>query len=422
MSKILILNREINPGQQYDIWDKCANNNFITEYQKYYGNEACINFGNKLWFQSIVSIIQSPENEIVFKNNEMSNDYINSNFDMIIFPTANCFSEIFESRLEANIEFLKNIKIPVYMIACGVQADDYNHLDLLIKNIGDTSKRFIEAVYNTGGEFALRGFFSKQFFDKLGSNTAVVTGCPSLYQMGRNLFIDNKKVSLSRFNPIFNGDAGKKYCNEYKKSFFIDQETFLFYLYDKTINTEKLNSKEIYRLIKVFGYDLLDLLFSNRIKLFVSMNEWYNFIKENNFNFSYGSRIHGNIMPILAGVPALIYPKDSRVKEIAEFYSIPLAEEGSKKSLYEQYMEMDYSYFNNSFSEKYDAFEKFLSSHGIVNVINNDNIFLNDKKYDYQNVNNENLQILNKRLKSLNYKAYAGFLNTYRKISKRKLQ
>lgn len=169
-------------------------------------------------------------------------------------------------------------------------------------------------------------------------------------------------------------------------------------------------------MIKIYGYDNIALLFSNRIKLFVSMNEWYNFIKKYEFNFSCGSRIHGNIMPILSGVPALIYPKDSRAKEMAEFYSIPIADVNSKSSIYEQYLATDYSEFNKNFPKKFDLFEKFLTENGIVTKINQDNSFLFDKSYDFDNVNSENLEKLNKIFSGFKFSAYNKLLSIIRKL------
>ena len=41
------------------------------------------------------------------------------------------------------------------------------------------------------------------------------------------------------------------------------------------------------------------------------------------FDFSYGTRIHGNIAAILAGTPAYVLAHDSRTAELADFHAIP---------------------------------------------------------------------------------------------------
>ncbi|MGN1051318.1 MAG: hypothetical protein ACI4QE_03350, partial [Acutalibacteraceae bacterium] len=161
MAKILIYLAEFDAGQQYDIWNKCSKEDYYSNYLKSYPNKNLINYGNKLWFQSLVSVIDTPENQIDFNNRDLSYDEINSNYDMVINPQANMFAPYFSEGIKRNSERFSHFKIPVYIIACGVQADSYDHIDELIRSIGEESKDFISAVYNTGGEFALRGDFTK---------------------------------------------------------------------------------------------------------------------------------------------------------------------------------------------------------------------------------------------------------------------
>lgn len=58
-------------------------------------------------------------------------------------------------------------KIPVYVIACGVQAGSYDELESLCDSIREPATRFISTIYRTGGEFALRGYFTKEFLTDL---------------------------------------------------------------------------------------------------------------------------------------------------------------------------------------------------------------------------------------------------------------
>lgn len=416
MAKILIYLENTEAGKEYDIWDRCSNGVYYKNHILQYSCLNNINYANKLWFQSLISCISTPENIIYYYNKNMSPQLINEQYDIVICPQANLFCEYFISTIKKFTEFFADIKIPIYIIACGVQAKNAKEINELTSKIGEISKALIDTVYNTGGEFALRGYLTKEFFDKVSDNTAVVTGCPSIYQNGKKLQISNDKVSEKQFLPVFNGDIGAKCCLENDNSYFIDQETFFKYLYDKDYSLKSISKKEIYRLIRCFGYNYIELLFSNKIKLFVSMNQWYNFLKYNSVSFSFGSRIHGNIMPILAGVPALIYPKDERVREMADFYSIPIITDIKKKSAYEMYLNTDYTEFNRLYPKRFDDFEKFLIERGIVKKINQNNIFLFDKQYNYMNVNSDNLSDLLNKLHHKRYTLYSSALNLYRKF------
>ena len=200
---------------------------------------SCPNFGNRLWFQAIISEIMSEDNSIEYWDSSKSFDEINSNYDMVIAPMANIFSIGFKSLLEKLAQNFSKIKIPIYVIACGVQAKSYDDLDTVCKAIRKPATDLIRAIYNSGGEFALRGYFSKEFFDRLGFPSAVVTGCPSLYQIGRNINIsipsDDNSVQSCDFAPVLNGNLKEAiyYLEKYPNSVFLDQHSYYGLLYRK---------------------------------------------------------------------------------------------------------------------------------------------------------------------------------------------
>lgn len=218
MRRVLIW-KKVSPCSEYDIF---RGMDCLQEYKW----RSTFNVGNRLWFQGIMSAIDTKENQYEFLSDELTTEAINTEYDFIILPMANIFNSKFRHYLEG-FTFDK-IKIPIYVIACGAQADNYESLDMLIDDIGDLSKRFISSVYNTGGEFALRGYFTKEFFERLGFPSAVVTGCPSMFQMG-STFVANGSIKNSKpQKPVFNGNVSilKKLMEQYKGSIFIDQDVF----------------------------------------------------------------------------------------------------------------------------------------------------------------------------------------------------
>lgn len=103
----------------------------------------------------------------------------------------------------------------------------------------------------------------------------------------------------------------------YQHSEFFDQGNY----YDIIYRVYQGSAKEF---IKKYGLLIAQLLQDNRLKLFVDLQDWADYFKYKKFSFSCGSRIHGSIMPILMGVPAVICPIDSRTQEMAEFLDIPI--------------------------------------------------------------------------------------------------
>ena len=351
MSKILIW-RQIIPGSDIDVFNKTDYTILDNRLFELYGGK-CPNWGNKLWFQGILSEINTPENKVVIRTDE-SIEEINTSYDLIVYPMANFFSVEYASDTSGLVEVFRKITIPVYIIACGAQADNYGDIEKLIQRIGDSSSRFIETIYNTGGEFALRGQFTKEFFNRLGFKSAVVTGCPSLFQLGPSFRISTEKVPHKELVPITNGNLAlsEKIMKKIPDSVYLSQELYEDCLYRESYFTKPSLKKDIY-----FSYNYsvfqAELLGQGRIKMIVDTNDWYHYIKDNNYNFSIGTKLHGSVMSLLAGIPAVLIAIDSRTREVAEFFDIPFVDEPKKPlsitDFYRIYDEMDYSAFNSGF-------------------------------------------------------------------------
>lgn len=367
--RILIL-RHIEKNSMDDIFHQ-------TDYSSYEWIKAT-NVGNKLWLMGLISTISTPENQIDFLESYMDADYINANYDICIKPEANIFSPRFRDGMERHIARYKDVTIPIYVIACGAAAKSYDELDELCSAIREPASAFIRSVYKTGGEFCLRGYFTKEMFNRLGFHDAMVTGCPSLYQVGRNLQVPHHRVSPDCFKVVLNGTVNqvKTAMKRNSNSVFIDQGSFYPLLYDVEYKQDTKNA------VKTYGTFGIRLLQENRIKLWVDLQDWADYLLTDNVSFSCGSRIHGNIMPILCGIPAAISPPDARVREMAEFFEIPMVTDADLKnrSLYEIYSETDFRSFNQNFTAKYDAYEDFLVQRGIVKKAENPIPMLNTDK------------------------------------------
>lgn len=371
--KRILVHIPMLPHGEYDIFSGPDPRGRLKAVSEVYGG--CPNWGNRLWFQGIISEISTPDNHLTYFSAEMTKDYTNSEFDMILAPMANVFSAAYRPLLRSLAERFRGIRIPVYVIACGIQADSFDRLDELCGILKEDASAFMSSVYHTGGEFALRGYFTKEFFDRLGFSSAVVTGCPSMYQMGRDLKMTGERVNEDAFRPLFNGTPAdyRDLMAQYKNSEFFDQNTYFRELWDPEWE------ESLQLMIRRYGFDTAAWLLEDRIRLIPDMNHWRQYLIHGGFSMSYGARIHGSIMPILAGVPAVLECRDARTREMAEFFSIPsVGPGGYGRSLYELYREMDYSAFNRDFAARFDAYEAFLRNCGITDRINGENLFFHD--------------------------------------------
>jgi Polysaccharide pyruvyl transferase len=328
------------------------------------------NSGNLLFLNAIQQYLTSDEVDLdvaVFSSIDEIFP-IDESYNACIINCANWIGVHNRELLRLLGEGLKNVKVPVYLIGLGAQSPTIGNYEFL-DAIRDEAKSMISAVLNTGGGFGLRGGFTAEVFQRLGFHDYTVIGCPSMYQKGRDLNISNEKVAETDFKPLINGhtyskdDVFAKMYRKYPNSEFVCQDQFYKFLYCAS----ELTAAEKRQLL-CYTDEVLWLLRNGRVRLYCDVQTWLQRIKADGFNFSFGTRIHGNFACILAGIPAFIHATDSRTQELADFFSIPHRETFDGRGnidLYEMYTETDYSEFNRAFPTRYDEFCEFLRKHDL---------------------------------------------------------
>lgn len=358
------------------------------------------NIGNKLFLTSMDVYCHSEGVEYEYLTTNMSAEYINSHFDLILWPLANCFaaSEEILGYLKEYTRKLHTYTVPVLALGAGAQANSYDDINELINAIKPVAKDFIDAVHRTGGKFGLRGFFTEELFNKLGYYNDCVTGCPSMYQMGKNLHIEKKKLN-DNFRLALNGNRTSMIlyekndiCKKYLNTWFVDQGDYVSALYEKK---DKINIHVIRQMMDSYSKLGVKLLASNKIICIYDLPRLASYLQELKLDLSFGQRIHGNILCTLLGIPAIVYVHDSRTKELAEFFGLPIYEDvNGKIDILEAYEKADWTNFNNNFNDKYDNFEKLLIEYGMPPISQNKYTFLCDvDKYPMPHYVNDYSQI-----------------------------
>ncbi|NBJ96824.1 polysaccharide pyruvyl transferase family protein [bacterium 1xD8-48] len=385
------------------------------------------NVGNKLFTSAIEQYLTKDDITYSYYTGNEKMGEINERYDIAILPLANIFNAhpTVRQLLESYIEIIEQLKIPTYIIGCGLQCDSYDDIGSLADILREPVKRLLHAIYQAGGELAVRGYATKEFLDKIMQNSAEVTGCPSLYQKGSGLQITNRKIEEKYFKPVINGNL--KYLRKinmlsgferYKNSIYLDQDEFAQWLYFKKLNLKDRNVWELVRKKTYFGAYLLT---EDRIKLIYDIPCWLNYLETQGFHFSCGSRIHGNIAAMLAGIPSMVLYRDARTRELAEFIELPCYPSMDGNSIYESYLKADYSSFNKNFVKKFKNFEKFLISHEITHDIEDRTLFdikIAQQKWDMPEIVGEkNIEYLKKKFcgNERRYRNYDILLEKLRK-------
>lgn len=353
-----------------------------TDYFKPVRNLYNWNSGDMVYYISGISMFYSDEinskfyvKDVVKKELEQNANWAKENFDIAITMEANIFASCYKNTLIEETEFIKSLKIPIFVLGAGCQSDINYSLEFL-KDISNESKKYLDSILSSGGDITLRGQFTKFALEQLGFNNLFVSGCPSLFLLEKDFKINNNKVSRDNFKPMLSGtfvsDISNKIYKDFPNATFFDQDLYFNILYGQdSINLrEKKYKKPFYSLYK-----------QNRIKGSMNYYQWIQQIKNGKYNFSYGSRIHGNVIALQNKIPAFVKIIDSRTRELSEFYNIPnslqIKFNEKKDDLYDLYLHVDYSAFNKTFIKKWNNFFVYLEQKNIPNCLNNNQKYIN---------------------------------------------
>jgi hypothetical protein len=222
----------------------------------------------------------------------------------------------------------------------------------------------------------VRGEFTDAYLRGLGFTDVDVIGCPSLYMDGPDLRVTKRVDRLHRLSKIsLNltpyvtelGPIVEQQMRRYPRLRYAAQHReALGMLLDGTrLSSDNLAEAE--RLLPT--HHAHPLIARNRTSFFVDPRPWIQYLSR--FDFSFGTRIHGNIAALLAGTPAHVLAHDSRTLELARFYDIPhtqMHDVTPATDAAELYAESDYSAFNAGLPGRFAHFASYLQAHGLQHV------------------------------------------------------
>lgn len=351
------------------------------------------NSGDLVYYLPGVSFFFNDLPNIEFYNwhevkQKLANDcsWAKKKFCYCINMHANFFQPSYKETLKEFAQLYNQLGIPVYLLGVGAQSTiDYD--ESILESVKDEVKMFVDAIIQSGGDLTVRGDFTKYFLEKIGFSNIFVSGCPSLFYSSRNLSNFGTGVLKEDFNPCFNGEYVSSIPQEwwwkYDHSKFYDQGCYWAELYNA--DDIKSYNRHLWPFRKVYA--------EGRLEGDLNYFMWKKSLLDNAFNFSYGSRIHGNIIALQNGIPAFVKVTDSRTREIAECFKIPnsiqIPFDEEQDDLYELYTRCDYTSFSEQRLIKQEEFKNFLGKHGIKNNVGEsekfDAYYSSLDYYDYRN-------------------------------------
>jgi len=279
-----------------------------------------LNSGNLIFTNSLTTLIS---------NVKIINSFDNllaeaSDRDCIVLAAANWLNEYED--LEWLAKLLEQTKLPVFLIGIGTQSS----LAMQIPQLKAGTLKLLKLISERTGFIAARGEFTCEILNFYGIKNAIPTGCPSMLLAGpRGPVLSEAKAA----DPIVHSTR-----HEYEQA-----DTFQLFLYRQARKHGykillQSETPDIHCVLGKADYDLrchevlrttygtesdaeiASYLSSNGL-FFSNYSEWMAGVQGH--GFSIGTRIHGTIASILAGIPSTQIVHDARTLEMVRAMYIP---------------------------------------------------------------------------------------------------
>ena len=338
------------------------------------------NVGNLVYAYSIYKTLMiDEETEFIptkykYRYSQEELEKINEECECFIIPLADAVRSDFMKEMKGLTVLVKSLKIPCYIIGMGVRAP-YEPEDGFSFSYDNIVKDFLTAVLEKSSIIGIRGSITADYLSRLGfkeESDFTVIGCPSTYMFGRD-GISIRKTAISENSKIcYNENVLstdelsvfiRKSAKRFKESYFIPQQVKeLKILYAGVPYTDELP--------KGFPCKITDPVYLNGESLFFgNVPSWINFMKT--VDFCFGSRLHGNIVSVLAGTPSILFPFDARARELAEYHkltNIPYFSVNEDTDIMKLIESVDFNSAEKCQAENFDRFISFLNRNGIEHV------------------------------------------------------
>ena len=309
-----------------------------------------------------------PKEEIEYYNNECS---------AFIIPLANAFRVSFMKELNRITDLVEQLDIPCVVVGVGLQApidrDNYTF------SFDEDVKRFMNAVLQKSSIVGIRGEETGNYLKHLGyveEKDFTVIGCPSMYTYGDSLpeirlpeLTPSSKVSYNMKSelptPLY--QFIRRESQRFENAVFISQ--VVWEIHNLFIGYPNNKSKSPKFPADYPAHFSDPFMKDSKMVGFLEQPSWVEFLSGMDFNF--GSRIHGNIISLLAGTPCYILASDSRVAELASYHNIPHISYLDLKddtTIFDLYEKADYSAFYKGHRKRVDHYLEIYDKNQIPHI------------------------------------------------------
>jgi hypothetical protein len=250
-------------------------------------------------------------------------DHVNRNFTHCFFTLQDQFQAKLPSYISAErvikiVEFIKALSIPLvtYSVGTNFKADD------TARNICPELKPLLQIMSEKCRSIGVRGKITQESLAQVGVHNTMVIGCPTYFETGFGRTLGKKKLTPSCSilgTGLFSTHAPNPV------HFLAQSETLGMKIsFEETLSVDDISEFQA-AAASYPGYlnTFLKALKHNRVRGFHNIDAWKRYISESDICLAIGTRLHGSILALNCGVPALCTAGDTRAKETCEYLGIP---------------------------------------------------------------------------------------------------
>ncbi len=258
----------------------------------------------------------------------------------VIISCANwlCASEQYETSNGVRAATFEKLDCPITVFGLGAQASS-GSAEL---KLGPNTIRLAKVIAEKSVSISVRDEFTHTILNKIGITNVVQTGCPSNFinlnpALGHEVIKKatglietaqswaDLRTHFSEFSGGHkaSGSVLKKILGLLNRSpsFYVIQSPVLFpFLLKETKMIPKGYIANKPESIENIGQ--LERLLKSKLLHFSSIDAWLDFART--CDLSLGMRIHGNMIPLQAGVPSMVIGHDSRTSGLSKSMGIPV--------------------------------------------------------------------------------------------------
>jgi hypothetical protein len=256
---------------------------------------------------------------------------VNGSYDYCVFVTANILSADFN--LEAEVEFLSRIKIPVVLMSVGVQRVSGLATETLTPSIA----ALLECLKQDNFVCFTRGRLAFDFLKHQGINNVIEACCPSTFNFSNNILKGLKSLQGYEWTGageiLLNGylesatsttvEDLKLFSSAFQQLAFVYQDEPLLFNTFEGYPVGQSAYDEASGRVELLPSCLRDFSTGKPIDYYAYFDPVQWRARASVSNFSFGRRFHGNLAALQAGVPSIFVGHDDRVVEMLSSVGFP---------------------------------------------------------------------------------------------------